>query len=326
MPVKAPTRTPLTELEHTRNDFAVYLRIECGMAKATIEAYLRDLDELVLFLKAKGITEPGAITPASLSEHIRGLATNRSAPSKATGESEGPSPLAPSSITRHLATIRVFSRWLQGTGKCEGNPAELLERPTQWKRLPNVLSERNIRALLEAPREEEGGSDLWIRDKAMLEAMYASGFRASEVGALGLMDIIQDICVLRVTGKGDKQRLVPMGAPAFDAMRYYLDNLRPRLAKAGTDMGRVFLSRSGKPLERVAVWQIVKKWAAKAGLEKVSPHALRHSFATHLLSGGADLRAVQEMLGHADISTTQVYTHVDAKRLRQTVKNFHPRG
>ena len=318
--VTAPA--PRSEFRHARNDFVVYLRTECAMSSATIDSYSRDLDELARFLAAEGVTDPKGITPGTLSAHIRALATGRV---PASDGAEPPEPLAPSSITRHLATIRVFCRWLHATGRTETNAAELLERPTQWQRLPNVLSERQMRSLLEAPSADRGG-ELWIRDRAMLEAMYASGLRASEVGALGLMDVIHDICALRVTGKGDKQRLVPMGAPAFDALRDYLEGLRPKLAASEQDAGKVFLSRSGRPLERVAVWQIVKKWAKVAGLENVSPHALRHSFATHLLSGGADLRAVQEMLGHADISTTQVYTHVDAKRLRATVKSFHPRG
>ena len=157
--------------------------------------------------------------------------------------------------------------------------------------------------------------------------MYACGLRASETATLLLDDLYFDLGFLKITGKGDKQRIVPFGAPAEAALRVYLEECRPRLARAGVDeKGRVFLSRTGRPLERVALWQIVKRNAAAAGIPDVHPHLLRHSFATHLLSGGADLRAVQEMLGHANITTTQIYTHVDQPRLRQIIKEHHPRG
>ncbi|MEM7622641.1 MAG: tyrosine-type recombinase/integrase, partial [Planctomycetota bacterium] len=173
---------------------------------------------------------------------------------------------------------------------------------------------------------------LWIRDRAVLEIMYASGLRASEVGAIGTSEYTSSIGVLRVLGKGDKQRLVPMGEPAQVWLERYLAEVRPKLVAAGLasgdrrDKGRIFLTRSGRPIERVRVWQIVKKWSAVAGLAGVHPHMLRHSFATHLLHGGADLRVVQELLGHADIGTTQVYTHVDKRHIRATLDTCHPRN
>jgi integrase/recombinase XerD len=229
--------------------------------------------------------------------------------------------------------VRVFCRWLHARGLVAEDPSQILERPTRWKKLPGVLSPKQLKALIESPRPEAARKDgpeqppLWLRDRAMLELMYASGLRASEVGALGLTDLHDTLGVVRVTGKGNKQRLVPVGKPAQNAIRAYMSECRVVLVRPdGRDKGRLLLSRSGRPLERVAVWQIVKRHAATAGLRDVHPHMLRHSFATHLLAGGADLRVVQELLGHADISTTQIYTHVDRSRLRDVHRKHHPRG
>jgi integrase/recombinase XerD len=305
------------ELDGVRQKFLAYLRVECGLARRSVEAYERDCRELFLSLSARGITTPGAITPRDLAAHLSGLKTARQ--------------MAASSVIRHLATVKVLCRWMQSSGYIRDNPADLLERPHRWKRLPGVLSPKQLKALLEAPGpgpDADGeGPPLWMRDRAMLELMYASGLRASEVGAVGLNDLDEKTGIIRVTGKGNKQRLVPVGQPALAAIRRYLAECRPRLAKDGrADRGRLILSARGRPLERVAVWQIVKRHAAAAGLAGVHPHLLRHSFATHLLSGGADLRVVQELLGHADIATTQIYTHVDASRLRDVHRRFHPRG
>ncbi|MCA9290540.1 MAG: tyrosine-type recombinase/integrase, partial [Phycisphaerales bacterium] len=200
------------------------------------------------------------------------------------------------------------------------------ETPTRWKRLPGVLTPKQMRDLLEAPNPDAGR--LWLRDRTMLELMYAAGLRASEVGVLALRDHNDTLNVLRVTGKGRKQRLVPIGRPAQAWTRRYLEELRPHLARFddGRDDQRLLLSHTGRPLERVAVWQIVRRNARLAGIRDVHPHRLRHSFATHLLAGGADLRVVQELLGHADIATTQIYTHVDRSRLREVVRKHHPRG
>jgi integrase/recombinase XerD len=217
----------------------------------------------------------------------------------------------------------MFFRFLFANGVIPERPTTYLETPTQWKRLPNVLSPRQMRQLLEAP--EPGHGRLWLRDKAMLELMYAAGLRASETATLGVREYHETLGALRVFGKGRRERIVPIGAPAQACVDRYLHELRPALAHAGRDEGRLVLSRTGRPLERVAVWQIVRRVAERAGLGHVHPHMLRHSFATHLLAGGADLRAVQEMLGHADIATTQVYTHVDRSHLQQVVKRHHPR-
>jgi len=181
-----------------------------------------------------------------------------------------------------------------------------------------------MRRLVEAPNPD--GNPLWLRDRAMLELMYASGLRASETATVGVGDVHPTLAAVKVTGKGTRQRIVPVGIPAMRAIDEYVQDLRRRLLQPdGRDQGRLFLSKTGRPIDRATVWNIVKRHAAAAGLRGVHPHMLRHSFATHLLSGGADLRAVQELLGHADISTTQIYTHVDAERVRTVHRTFHPR-
>jgi len=282
------------------------------MAKATQDAYRRDLADLVNDLDGDGVTDVTAVTSRMLADHLRRLHTERG--------------LQASSVARHLATLRVFFRFLCANGAIEQDPARLLEAPSRWRRLPGVLTPMQMRTLLDAPCPAMSG--LWQRDRAMLELMYAAGLRASEVGALSVRDVNLTINVVKVTGKGGKQRLVPIGAPAVDAVRTYLGDLHRTLLErsCGRDQGRLLLSATGRPLERVAVWQIVRRCAAYAGLHSVHPHKLRHSFATHLLSGGADLRIVQELLGHSDISTTQIYTHVDQSRLREVVERHHPRG
>jgi integrase/recombinase XerD len=314
--------------------FFAYLRVECGFRPNTIEAYQRDTLELARDLESRGLVAWDAIGGRHLSEHLARLHSERD--------------MEPSSVARHLATIRVLFRFLRSRSVIPDDPTEILERPTRWKKLPDVLSPRQMRTLLEAPRpsqpsgakgaiEGKGGhaqprslrapAELWLRDRAMLELMYACGLRASETADMLLTDWTPTIGVVRVRGKGDKERIVPVGTPAISAVEIYLKDCRPKLAKAdGRDRGRLLLSVRGQPLERVAVWQLVRKHANAAGLKNVHPHVLRHSFATHLLIGGADLRVVQELLGHADIGTTQIYTHVDGTRLRSVHKKYHPRG
>lgn len=285
------------------------------MSRNTLDAYARDVRELLEHLAELGVGAAAEVTHRHLAAHIVRLSERG---------------LAASSVARHLATIKVLFRWLLARGDIEANPADYLDQPTRWKKIPGVLSPRQVRSLLAAPRPDPQAPDappLWLRDRAILELMYASGLRASEVGALGLDEVIETLGIVRVTGKGDKQRLVPMGKPARQALAHYIADCRPRIRRPdGRDRGRVFLSRTGRPIERVRVWQIVKKYAALAGLEGVHPHVLRHSFATHLLGGGADLRVVQELLGHADIATTQIYTHVDKDRLKSVHAKYHPRA
>ncbi|MCL4219951.1 MAG: tyrosine recombinase [Phycisphaerales bacterium] len=302
-------------------DFIRFLRIECGLRPASIESYARDVRDLLNYLAERGVCEPSDFSPRLLADHVATLASQRQ--------------LEASSSTRHVSTIRVLSRWMLATGRVERNPAELLDRPHQWRNLPDVLSPAQMRALVTAPHPPEQVDDstvpLWIRDRAILELMYASGLRASEVLTLKLGDVLERARCLRVIGKGDRQRLVPMGEPAADALAEYLRHCRPRLVTAERaaerrERGCVFLSKTGRPLTRARLWTIVRDYARQAGLAHVHPHMLRHSFATHLLAGGADLRVVQELLGHADIATTQIYTHVDRAGLKKMHKALHPRG
>jgi integrase/recombinase XerD len=299
------------EFDRAVDAFIGYVRVEAGLSPATLEAYARDLRAMVTQLAAAGLRTPDDVTVDHLAAHIRWLGT------------EGA--LDPRSIVRHLATMRVFFRWLHANTRIRRDPARLLERPTTWKRLPDTMTPGQMKRLVEAPCPDHGA--LWLRDRAMLELMYAAGLRASEVGALKLNEYDPKLAILKVTGKGNKQRIVPIGQPAVDATERYLAELRPHLARHndGRDRFRVLLSVTGRPLERVAVWQIVTRVARAAGIEGVHPHLLRHSFATHLVGGGADLRVIQELLGHADIGTTQVYTHVDRSHLRRAIEKFHPR-
>ena len=293
-------------------DLLTHLRIEAGLAPATLDAYGRDLRELGAWLASTvKVTEATNVEPEHLVAYVRFLSRERD--------------LCPASITRHIASMRVLFRWLSATQKLDRNPAKLLERPTKWAKIPGTLSPRQMRGLVEAPTADHGS--LWIRDRAILEAMYAAGLRASEVGAIRLDEYHTEMAMLTVTGKGSKQRAVPVGEYALRWIETYLRDVRPRLKRPddSRDKQRLFLSFSGRPLERVAIWQLVRKYAAVAGLDNVHPHILRHSFATHLLIGGADLRVVQDLLGHADVTTTQIYTHVDRSHLREVVKKHHPR-
>jgi len=329
----APTTTPASQatpnaatlppaLARAVDDFLVFLRVECGLSSNTLAAYSTDLALLGGDLVAAGALTPAQITPRLLSNHITSLRQVRA--------------MAASSVARHMATIRVFCRFLKAREFTTENAAEQLERPHTWKRLPGVMTPKQMQGLIAAASPEpDAASDavpLWMRDRALVELIYASGLRASEAAGVGVRDLNTTLGVVRVLGKGSKQRLVPVGAAARDAVELYLRECRPRLIKSeggeviGRDQEHLLLSHTGRPLERVAIWQIVKRLAKKAGLRDVHPHTLRHSFATHLLIGGADLRVVQELLGHADIGTTQIYTHVDRSHLKAAHKKFHPRG
>jgi integrase/recombinase XerD len=289
--------------------FRHYLQSERGMAKNTVLAYGRDLDHFAHWVADGGLSDYLRPTIRELSRYISAL------------REDG---LAPPSIARHLVALKMFYRFLRLEERSEPTAVEMLSSPALWERIPQVLSPEGVEKLLAAP----GALDrFYLRDRAILETLYATGSRASEVVGLKLADLHLDSGFCKCTGKGSKQRVVPLGRPAVESLRAYLDGLRPDLVRAVPEAPWVFVSRGGRILTREMLWILVKKYVRRAGLNiKVSPHTLRHSFATHLLAGGADLRTVQELLGHANIRTTQHYTHVDRDRLKKIHNRFHPRG
>ena len=288
--------------------FDEFLSLEQGSSARTNEAYGRDLARLATWAIVRRVLSPGDLTPAHLREYVYHL--------KDLG-------LAPSSIRRGISAMRTWYRFLLAEGVVTKDPSEQLETPKKWRVLPEVLSADEVDRIIGAIAIDE---PLALRDRAMLELAYGAGLRVSEWIGILSKDVVLDELVVRVLGKGGKERLVPIGRKAVGALAMYVRDLRPTLEK-GAGEGRLFLNARGRPLSRMGAWKILRKYVSKAGIEKsVTPHTLRHSFATHLLEGGADLRAVQEMLGHADISTTQIYTHVDREHLRQVHKQFHPRG
>jgi len=288
--------------------FRDFLTLEAGHSPNTVESYLRDLRRLAQFAAARGIDTPADLSPAILREFVFAL--------KDLG-------LSAATIRRHVSAIRTYFGFLLGEGLVKQDPSDRLESPRLGRTLPETLTVTEIEALLGAPSIDD---PLGWRDRAMLELGYGAGLRVSELCGLGLTDLVLSEGLVRVLGKGSKERLVPVGRSVIGALSVYLHNLRPTLDR-GASRQRVFLNNRGQPLSRVGAWGIVKRAATRAGLTKtVTPHTLRHSFATHLLEGGADLRAVQEMLGHADLSTTQIYTHVDREYLRSVHRQYHPRG
>lgn len=288
--------------------FLDHLSLERGLSPRTLDAYGRDVGRLIAFLSARGVARPGEATAGDLREFVYHL------------KDEG---LQPTSIRRNLSAVRTYFSFLLGEGIVVSDPSERLEAPRSWRRLPDVLSRAEVEKLLEAP---DPNDRLFWRDRAILEFAYASGVRVSELIGLRVRDLMMEESFAAVFGKGSKERLVPIGRGAVRALDVYLRELRPRLER-GAGKGVVFLNARGQPLSRMGVWKILRKHVERAGLEKrVTPHTLRHTFATHLLEGGADLAAVQEMLGHADISTTQIYTHVDREYLRDVHRRFHPRA
>ncbi len=291
--------------------FLAYLDAECGMSKNTIAAYRRDLERFFTWNRDNaraGVHDIGVPTITAFLEFLQTL------------------DLAASSIGRNLVAVRMFFRYLMLEGVVAESTVDLVSSPKLWERLPKVLSPDMVDSLLNAP---EGPVDRYYRrDRALLAVMYATGCRVSEVVGLKLQDVQLDESYCRCTGKGNKQRLVSLNPVAVDAIRRYLDVERGDLVSvAGDDSGYLFLTRSGRPLNRESVWSLVQRYAARVGCaSEVSPHTLRHSFATHLLAGGADIRALQEMLGHSSIRTTQIYTHVEHSRLKAVHKQCHPRG
>jgi integrase/recombinase XerD len=285
--------------------FLNYLLVEKGAAANTIAAYSRDLARYLLFL---GERSPADIRSSDVANYLAQL------------KSEA---IAPRSRARALSALRMLHRFLVVEGYCELNPTAVIEAPKGVARLPAVLSGKDVEALLAAPLETGA---IELRDAAMLQILYATGLRVSELVGLKTGEVNLSAGYLMTIGKGDKERLVPIGESACKAVGRYLEEARDELAKQH-DTPRLFLSRLGEGMTRQAFWNIIKKRALQAGVRtSISPHTLRHSFATHLLENGADLRSVQIMLGHADLSSTQIYTHVTRERLKRLHAEFHPRG
>ncbi len=287
--------------------FLDYLTVEAGLSDNTILAYGRDLKSFLTYCKSNKIDQLQQIKPTLIRDYMRILTQSQ---------------MGEGSIKRSLVAIRMFLRFAKLTGLVEDDFTGILESPKIWQRLPIVCSKQQVVDLLNAP---DPGEPFYLRDKAMLELLYAAGMRAGELAGLKSSDLNLDIGYLRCLGKGSRERVIPIGKVAIAATAEYLKSLRPRLIGPFSD-NFLLLSRTGRPMSRIEIWRLVKKYAARAGMPRnLTAHTLRHCFATHLLRGGADLRSVQEMLGHVDIATTQIYTHVDQERLREIHKKFHPR-
>jgi integrase/recombinase XerD len=296
--------------EHLMLDFLAYLEFERGLSRNTLEAYRSDLLQFGVHLAGRDAL---AVTHSDLAAFVAALAT---------GDGDRPA-VAPATLQRKVACLRSFYRHLRRQGTLETDPTANLRAPRQSRRLPHVLSRDEVTKLLEQPKGTEPAA---LRDRALLELMYACGLRASEAIDLETNDVDVDAGILRARGKGSKERLVPVGSAAARALTIYFSRGRPKLVGDRLE-SRLFVNHRGSGLTRQGLYKIVQRHAATAGLaDKMSPHTLRHTFATHLLAGGCDLRSLQEMLGHADIATTQLYTHLSAERLKDVYFDAHPRA
>ena len=300
-------KTPIPPWRRALDRYLESLAVERGLAKNTVDGYRNDLSRLGEGLAKKGGRDLLAAQAADLSAHMRDL------------QRQG---LSPRSSARALSALRGFYEHLVTIGERQDNPSVNLLPPKLWKPLPKVLTEDEVTALLAAP---DVGTPLGLRDRAMLELLYATGLRVSELVGLQIPQLRLDVGFLVAFGKGSKERVVPVGEQAELWTRRFLREIRPDLARGRHQA--VFVNRDGDPMSRVGFWKMIKNYGLKAGIRAhISPHVLRHSFATHLLEHGADLRAVQTMLGHADISTTQIYTHIHQQRLKSLYDRFHPRS
>ena len=306
------TASPERQLTELTLDFLAYLELERGLSRNTLEAYRSDLQQYGQFLVRRGVG-PLEVTTDDLREFVSELA----------GWHNGHRPVATATLQRKIACLRSFYRHLRREQILAADPTAELRAPRSLKRLPNVLTRDEVQALLAQPR---GSDPAALRDRALLETMYACGLRASEAIALDVGQIDLEAGIVRARGKGSKERIVPIGSKAIAALSTYLDRGRPRLVGV-LDEQHLFVNMRGGGLSRQGLYKIVQRHARSAGLEqRMSPHTLRHTFATHLLAGGCDLRSLQEMLGHADIGTTQIYTHLSAGRLRDVYFDAHPRA
>ena len=290
------------------DEFMNYLSVERGLAKNTLLAYRRDLEKYIDFLTQKNITATNKVNREHVSNFMFDLKKHD---------------MSATTICRNLAAVKMFHRFLVRENLAKEDPTTLVDTPKLWKRIPSVLTQAEIESMIAAA---SGKKNQQVRDQAILEIFYASGLRVSELADLKTTSINYDVGFVRAVGKGSKERIIPLGKKAREAVQKYLLKARPQLLKnQANDV--LFLSRLGKKISRQSLWAVIKFYARKANIKKtIKPHTLRHTFATHLLEHGADLRSVQEMLGHADISTTQIYTHVDKERLKSVHKQFHPRS
>lgn len=295
-------------IDHHIDQFIGHLRVERGLAELSVEAYAADLSRYAAFMAANGLTHPTEDDTYAILKHMIVL------------RDEG---LIPRSRARHLVAIRSFYRFLAEEKILPSDPSGLIDFPKTGLKLPDTLSVDDVKKLLDAPNT---ATPRGMRDAAMLELLYAAGLRVSELVHLNVSDINLEAGIVRVFGKGSKERIVPMGRYAIDTLTRYLTTARPLLLKLHASR-TLFVARAGNPMTRQGFWKLLNKYTLLAGVEgNISPHTLRHSFATHLLEGGADLRVVQVMLGHADISTTQIYTHITGDHLRTMHRTYHPRG
>jgi integrase/recombinase XerD len=311
----ATIEKPIAErrFEHLVLDFLAYLEFERGLSRNTLDAYRTDLLQFGRFLEERDVSALEA-QPSDIADFLESLAR---------GDGDGRSPASPATIHRKSACLRSFYRHLRRDGLLEGDPTATLSTPRRARKLPQVLTRGEVEKLLSQPRGTEPSA---LRDRALLELMYACGLRASEAIGLELMDVDVQEGVLRARGKGSKERIVPIGQAALKALRIYLERGRPALVKGAPEV-HLFVNFRGGQLTRQGLYKIVRRHAVTAGLaDQMSPHTLRHTFATHLLAGGCDLRSVQEMLGHADVSTTQLYTHLSSERLKDVYFRAHPRA
>ena len=290
-------------------EYMTMLKVERTLAKNTLESYQRDLNQYHSFLKDDlKIKSIRNVTLGHIRTYVRHLSDKS---------------MAANSVKRAISTIRTYHNFLLAEGKMKDNPAQLLDTPKIPQKLPNILTIEEIDTILNIIPNDK---PMAVRDLAIFEMMYSCGLRVTELCDIKTTDILWDSDIIRVNGKGNKQRFVPFGPIARDNLKNYLNHKRPSLANKNHNVVELFLSQNGRKLTRMMIWILLKKWTDTSNLQKkVSPHTLRHSFATHLLEGGADLRSVQEMLGHADISTTQVYTHLDKEHLKEVHRTFHPR-
>lgn len=296
-------------MESWLEEFIHYLSVERGLAQNTLASYRIDLGQYLTHLKQQGVSSLAQANRNHILSHLYKL------------QKEGK---APATISRHLAALKHFYRFLQSEEILQEDYTMGLESPKLAQRLPHVLTTAEVENLLSQPQLADPAG---LRDKAMLEIIYATGIRVSEMISLNIPDVELDLGYIRCFGKGSKERIIPLGSVAARYIREYLSRSRVKLTKGKSDHQALFVNVQGKRLTRQGFWKIIKKYAKECKIEKsITPHTLRHSFATHLLENGADLRAVQEMLGHADISTTQIYTHLTKLRLKEVYTSAHPRA